>query len=167
MTETRLFIELKITNPSFSNHTYDVWSYVYKGPNSYSGGRESNKITIDLVSQDSVIIVLKNNIENISGGEYKLKIKILRDDRKTSDELTEELFIHDKSKLILTEEQQLELSAPNTMVKTNELIKSGFARPMPTTNVIYESSSEKMKNTTLFLVVFASLLILIAWFKIN
>jgi len=75
-----------------SPHKFTVWSYVYRGSKSYSGERESNKITVDIKSGESEIVELLNAV-NASPGEYKFKIKIQKDSQKSTTDITKDIVV--------------------------------------------------------------------------
>lgn len=83
-------IEIKSDNHP---HELSVWSYVYRGSKCYSGEREENKQRISLPAKSSVVIDLKNTVPDAKSGDYKLKVKIKKDEQKTLKELTGEISV--------------------------------------------------------------------------
>jgi len=150
-----------ITNIDNSSHIYSVWSYIYRGSKSYSGDRESNIREIPLSQGESEEIIL-NNFVNISG-EYKLKVKILRDDRKTPFEFTKDITID----FPLVEENiylEEELFKKVILNKINTTNISGKKENRITGDVVvYESDSIKIKKALPFALIFIFFLLFIAW----
>ena len=82
-----------------SAHEYSAWAYVYKGSSCKSCfdgeiKREENLQEISLkansIGEISYLIKLD---DDISVGDYNLKVKIMKDDRKTADEITSEILV--------------------------------------------------------------------------
>ena len=132
-------VKLKIDNNSTNNIKLDVWSYLYNGPVSISGEREENLKTINLPRDGSLILDLKNEIDvHTEPGDYKLKVKVKKEGRKTTNDFTTDIKV-------------LDISNKETKNLTNENKVSG--------KVIYESSDIKAKN--LGLIILDIILILI------
>ena len=70
---------------------YEAWSYVYRGKKSYSGDKEGNKQTIKIPGESSATLALKNVVNQ--EGEYNLKVKVKKEDRKTTEDLTKSIKI--------------------------------------------------------------------------
>lgn len=85
--------KIKISNNFEEDKRFDVWSYVYSGSHCLSGERKENLQKIKVESNDYSEVELKNIIVKDVDGYYKLKVKIKREDRKTEDEITEDLMI--------------------------------------------------------------------------
>jgi len=88
-------IKLKIKNNDESKHSIRVWSYVYRGSKSYSGQREANAKEIIIDAGSSKTIEQRITLESMVGGDYKLKVKILPDNRKTAHEITESINVRE------------------------------------------------------------------------
>ncbi len=73
-------------------HEFEVWSYVYRGPKSYSGEREDNLQRVKVDAGESAIIELQNVVE-APPGAYKYKVKIRKDGQSTTTDLTRELAL--------------------------------------------------------------------------
>jgi len=73
-------------------HEFEVWSYVYRGPKSYSGEREDNLRRVKVDAGESTIIELQNVVE-APPGAYKYKVKIRKDGQSTTTDLTRELAL--------------------------------------------------------------------------
>ena len=67
-------------------HDFSIWSYVYRGSKVYSDSRDANKINFTLFPEQSIIIELID-IVHAEPGEYKLKIKLNKDNQKTNKEI--------------------------------------------------------------------------------
>lgn len=120
-------IKIDLVNEGSSVREYELWSYVYRGSKSYSGNREGNKKIVSLPAESFVVINLENWVdEGIEEGDYKVKVKIKRSDRKTADEFRRDV------KLLAGLKEEVE----------NEV--SGFESI--TGGVIYEGSSVKAER---------------------
>lgn len=84
--------ELLIQNDG-SEHSFEVWSYVYRGSKCYSGERESNRQNIELSAGESAMVELLNVVEKAEPGDYKLKVKVKKDSQKTNYEITKDVTI--------------------------------------------------------------------------
>jgi hypothetical protein len=76
-----------INNPTGQNLTADAWSYVYRSSKCYSGDREGNRKTINIPEFSNITFDLNNTV-NAKPGDYSLKIRLLRSDRKSEEEIT-------------------------------------------------------------------------------
>lgn len=76
-----------ITNPTGEYLEVDVWSYVYRSAVCYSGEREQNMERVNVPAYSNITFDLKNLVD-AETGDYNLKLKFLRTDRKTPKELT-------------------------------------------------------------------------------
>ena len=134
-------VKLKIDNNSTDNIKLDVWSYLYNGPVSISGEREENLKTINLPRDSSLILDLKNEIDvHTEPGDYKLKVKVKKEGRKTTNDFTTDIKVLDIS---------------------NEEIKNLTDENKISGKVIYESSDVKAKNLGLIILDIILILIII------
>jgi len=146
---------IKINNPG-KNHTYIVWSYLYDGPVSLSGDRKTNMQTIELDKYETKLLVLRNDVLDHSQ-DSKLKIKILRDDRKTPYEITRNITINTKT-------EPLQVMAQLIEQKTTQSNATAQPETKLTGEVVYESSFQKMKNHSFIFLFIAMLLAGYAWY---
>lgn len=131
-------------------HEVKVWSYIYRGSKCYSCGekeREDNAKEVKLEPEEEKEVSFWLNLdEKIEEGEYKVKVKWIKDEQKTEHELTGEVYVNVPEEK--SEKQEANLPALST-AKTNKsnlevpssnrtLIGAGF--------VAYESSTEKARN---------------------
>jgi len=86
-------VKVKIKNQDDEAHSFDVWSYVYRGSKSYSGAREENKITSEIGPGKEKTLSLKSNVQEGKNGIYKVKVKIRKDEQKTTNDFTREILI--------------------------------------------------------------------------
>ena len=110
-------------------HELEVWSYVYKGSESVSGDRELNKQIITLPEESSIIIDLKNKA-NAEPGNYKLKVKIKKDDQKTIKEIT--------SDIVVAESSEDQITFPGESRTTQ--------KPYSLSTIMFESSQRKAEK---------------------
>jgi hypothetical protein len=141
--------KVRIDNNSTKPEDIEVWSYIYVGSVSLSGDREKNKIKMTLPKESSSTIELRNSLdeEDIAPGDYKLKIKIKKGDRKTTDDFTSTIRLLDE------DVKKKETSVNNTKINLGNSLISG--------NLIYESSDLKTKNLGIYIFIIALLLIII------
>jgi len=133
--------ELLIHNDN-EGHSFEIWSYIYKGSKSYSGDREENKQIVELSAGESAIIELRNYIE-AKPDEYKFKIKIKKDSQKTNKELTEDVIIIEKTH----ENGVSQKTIDKNLIESLEIFPNSNKAPNKITgNVVYESQSAKSKK---------------------
>ncbi len=176
------FISLvKLNNPDEKSHMYTIWSYLYEGQKSYSGEREENKISLSLDAQNSNEIILKNKIDENAPQELNLKIKILREDRKTPYEITKRISINKTTQNIenITADTLYKTEAmPSELLETFELFESNQTKtnitekeekslPQITGRAVYVSSNEKIKDYSIYLVIFLLFIIGLAILKLR
>ena len=88
-------VKVKLENYDEEGHDIKIWSYVYRGSKVYSESREANIQEFVLKPNSSIVVELENRAQ-AEPGEYKLKVKINKDNQKTDKELTENISIADK-----------------------------------------------------------------------
>lgn len=85
----RFSTRVLISNPTGENLEIDAWSYVYHYSKCLSGEREQNRKTINVPEQANITFDLENVVDpGTAPGDYRLKIRLQRSDRKTPDEIT-------------------------------------------------------------------------------
>jgi len=139
-----------ITNETFNNeliinndgkkHNFTIYSYIYKGSTTYSGERESNSKQITLEAGEKKTITLTNVIE-AENGDYKLKVKILKDNLKTARELTKEVSIQ----LNPIVEVKITKNATTTKKEINNTPINNISNLL-TGMTVYESPQAKLKD---------------------
>ena len=145
--------KLKIENNLSEERFVKVWSYVYKGSTSLSGNREENLQAARISAEDSKILELKNIVNDAEAGDYKFKIKIDRDDRKTVKEITKDIrIINDVESVEYIEERKAQTGQIGSL--NSEMISSA---------VVYESSDVKAGRNALYFFSFV-LVLLICYF---
>lgn len=162
-------------------HDFKVWSYLYRGSKCYScmGGKnqENNRIEFKLkgeeVKQAELLLKIDDEAEE---GVYKLKVKLNKDNQKTNNEITEEIYIKknkEESMKGLNETLDLlgiggkgfELGEEKTSFLESDNRKKEIASGIKGI-VIYQSSTEKSKQLIPYLlIVTLSLLSLILILK--
>lgn len=145
-------LDIKIKNTDNAPHEFEVWSYVYRGSKSYSGEREANKKRVQIASNDIEIVELKNQIDEAAPGDYNLKIKIKRDDQKTTKELTNDVVV--TSSPIELSNEQVYSSEFLGLIDSNSPVKI-----LKTPVTIYESTNIQVKKLTLYFVLILALLL--------
>ena len=126
--------KVKLTNNQEKVQNLEVWSYIYSGLNSISGDFQDNLKNIKLNPNQELTIDLSNKIEeNAEPGEYKLKVRIKKESKKTTTD-----FVSDIS-----------------------LVDSSYINDKLNSNVIYESSDIKTKNLASFIFIFVLVLMIL------
>lgn len=91
--------KIKIENSEDYQQKVEVWSYVYRGSKCYSCDesknetREQNKEQVIINALETEEIILTNIVPEAEDGDYKLKVKILKQDYKTPKEFTFDIFL--------------------------------------------------------------------------
>ena len=156
---------------------YDVWAYLYRGKKCYScfDGSVDNeflKKTV-VVGRDDLEIVPFNLLidEQMEEGEYKLKVKLKRDDQKTVKELTESVFIKAAAKKSSANLSEASLLTANNNKNNNLFLERGrdsLSKEKINNKgmVIYQSSSEKSKKLIPYFLIGSFLLVVgVVWVK--
>lgn len=89
---TSFKVRVLATNPTGEDLTFDAWAYVYRSSRSYSGERESNRETYNLLSSSEVTFDINVSVD-APEGDYFLMVKIMRSDRKTPVELKRDIAV--------------------------------------------------------------------------
>ncbi len=131
---------LKVINEGEMEVRFKVWSYVYKGSTSISGERESNIKNVIVKGNSTKEVRLQNQlVGKYDPGDYKLKVKILKEGRKTTDDLTEELYVS-----LGSSSSEIAFNEPNLVILEEDISIS------PIGEVIYQSSDVKALNFGLY-----------------
>lgn len=133
-------VRVKVVNNDDEDYRIAVWSYVYRGSKPYSGDREQNKEVFTLSEDEARIIELKNIVLDAESGQYKLKVKVNKNNQKTDYEITKSITIEDvqKEKKVDCLEQK-KMTAEESVWQLEDVPKF---RP----EIIYESSTYKVKK---------------------
>ena len=157
---------IKITNSEETKHNYQIWSYIYNGPVSFSGEREQNKVKVSLDVGETKYVTLINNIQNNPKDSINLKIKIQREDRQNPFKFTESLNYVTKKETTSTSE--INHTVFQTQAESVEVIgEENKTKKLDkvTGQVVYESSSVKAKKYSVYLLLLVVLLAGIALLK--
>ena len=127
------YVEIKGDDKS---HELEVWSYVYKGSTSYSGDKEMNKQKVGLSKGSTVLVSLLNTVD-AKPGDYKLKVKIKKDDLKTLKELTGDVKVENYPDELIYDS----FVSPETISSTSQYLK-----PFAISTVMFESSQKKAEH---------------------
>ena len=131
-------IKLKISNNDKDDRGIEAWSYIYKGNKAVSGDRESNKILVKVPAESSIILDLANGLKEEVSGNYKLKIMMKEEERKTPEEFTMSINVKTLAKTLEKE----------STVPTNNKIKE--TENTITGNTVYQDSNIKTKRSAIF-----------------
>jgi len=152
-------VKIEITGDG-EEHDLKVWSYVYRGPKHHSDEKIK---TITLGKNEIKIVDLEVEMEDgVEEGDYKLKVKINKDNQKTDKEMTEEIKV-------INEENQCVVIGESLALKNESSLKEKlkWARKMEEEGeVVYLSSSAKTDQwLPLMIIILLALLSLILIFK--
>ena len=139
--EKEFAVNIELANNDDKDIPIDIWSYVYRGSKSYSGEREENKQSFVLNAGESKIVELKNVVEGASPGEYNLKVKMIKNNQKTSKDLTEQITVSKEE----TEKETNEI--------TGDVVLQDYIRWNPV--AVYESSTFISKKLIPYLIILA------------
>ncbi len=149
-------VKVKFTGDEES-HEVKAWSYVYRGSKCYSCGekeREDNTKEVKFhAGEEKEVSFWLNLDENVEEGEYKVKVKWVKDNQKTEHELTGDVYVNVPEEISGKQEtKSLTLNSAKTNKSNIELpslnrtlIGAGF--------VAYESSTERDKNLIPYILV--------------
>jgi len=84
-------VTVELSNNDGNDHLVDLYSYVYRGSKSVSGERDLNKKRVLVKAGETREFELDNVVSGAEPGDYKLKIKIKRDDQKTEKAITQDI----------------------------------------------------------------------------
>lgn len=158
-------VTVQIVNDG-KEHSFTLWSYVYRGSKSYSGEREANQETITIQpSQTKQIDLLIPLDEAIEPGTYKVKVHIQKDQQKTTTELTRSILVTGKKELPRTEtEVFLASGEKGTLSSPSSAPPHTEVNQFPTSIVVYQSNSRKAFSVVSYLLIGLLLLtIAIVW----
>jgi hypothetical protein len=139
------------------SHGIKVWSYVYRGSKCYSCGekeREDNAKEVKLNSGEEKEVSFWLNLdEEIEEGEYKVKVKWIKDAQKTEHELTGDVYVNVPEEKVEKQETSL-LTLSTTKTNNKEIETSSSNRTLIGAGfVAYESSTERAKNLIPYILV--------------
>jgi len=157
-------------------HQYQVWSYIYRGSKCYSCldgslGKESNLQVVSMKDNEVQLIDFLLKVDpDIDEGEYKVKIKVKKDQQKTNKEITKPIYIKEKEEILqstIDQGQQFSTNEDSEIILTTGIsdAKKKIIDKIKGV-IVYESSSEKAKNLLPYLLIITfGLLCVILMFK--
>ena len=150
-------INVELTNNDDNNHYVDLSSYVYRGSKSYSSSREENKKKVLVKAGETQEFGLVNLVKKAEPGEYKLKVKIKRDDQKTEKQITKNITL--KSKKPAESSEKIAVSSKSLAQMQPPLV---ILNPKDS-KIVYESTGEKTKKLLPYFMIalFAALLVIL------
>jgi len=117
-------------------HDLKVWSYVYRGPKHYG---ESEIENVKLGINEIKVVELEVEMEDVKAGDYKLKVKINKDNQKTDKEITEEIKIGEKEEEECVVSENLAVKKNITVGEKLDLLR----RINEDGKIVYLASSKK------------------------
>ncbi|MEK6950214.1 MAG: hypothetical protein AABX13_00630, partial [Nanoarchaeota archaeon] len=161
-----LRVQAHIFNQDKIKHDYRLWSYLFRGNKCYSCqdsalAREANLQKFTLAQQETkdIEFLLKLD-EQAKEGEYKVKVKMLKDEQKTEKELTSLIYVLLEEKEEQKEKLKEAESSLSALSKKDEqqpafLLQKRKVSDGLTGFVVYESSSERSKKVVPYVLVAA------------
>ena len=135
--------EIKLTNNDNKKHSFKVWSYIIKDRNIVSYDPQDNQKELELPDKSSSLINLENSIEpDTESGIYTLRIKVLKDTRKTPETIDFDIEVDNK----------MHENQTKNLINNNKL----------TSYAVYESTGEKAKNIGIYIFAFLLLVVITA-----
>lgn len=155
-------LKIRLINKGDVSREAELWSYVFRGPKSYSGSREDNKKLVSIMEDSSEVIELRNEVEEAEPGDYKIKISYKLEGQKTVHDSTYDIKVIGSR--ISAAESSVSLAAEGNEAygEANpiEAELSGYTLLMPKSKmIVYESSGEKAKKLIPTIFVITSLLV--------
>ena len=146
----------------------ELWSYVYRGGKQYSTGENRKYLTLQ--PNESRIVRLENTVL-AAAGNYSLKVRILKEGRKTTDDLMRDISVKAteiEPKKRISEETFKQNGSERGLPKVAGFASSNIASENHETNatphadeVIYESQASSSRNSIPYFVGFFVLLAVI------
>ena len=172
-----LRLKVQILNEDEKN-SFTIWPYVYRGSKCYSCDDEERDALAKKVSlgdeEAKITEFLVKIDEDVNPGAYKLKVKILKKGRKTTKDLTKEIYIKEKEEIAKSQTSNLSLPTLSntkeekisTSQESSSFKETPESRNHLTGMVVYESSSMKtQKLIPYFLVLTLTILSLVVVFN--
>ena len=154
--------KIELVNNDDEDHMVDIHSYVYKGSKCYSGNREDNLKKVLVKSGQSKEFELLNVVDEAEEGDYKLKIRVKRDDQKTTKEITEDIKL---LALPLVEKEETLFVASEIQEESNDMSAVLDDSCGSEVKLLYESTGTKSRNlvSTLIIIVLTLLCVFLIW----
>ncbi len=158
---SEFIVSVKIYNNQNKRQQFSIWSYVQDKDNKcYSCDnktREGNAEQAIIESDESTTLFLKNTIKKSADGEYKLKVKVLREGYETAKDFTFDIFVKAAPLAVQIISQENETNAESILNKEQFLNES---QGKITGKVIYQTG-KKSPITTLLLFLLLGVLFLL------
>ncbi len=149
-------LKVELINNDGQDHMVDLYSYVYRGNKYYSGEREENKKSVLVKAGETKEFELENKVTSAEPGDYKLKIRVKRDDQKTEKEVTQAIKVFQEKGEEEIEEKEEKIELMEEDKEEGYAILESIRQP----KIIYESPSIKAKKLVVYL--FIGLLVVYA-----
>jgi len=157
---SEFIVSVKIYNNQNKRQQFSVWSYVYKDNKCYSCDnktREGNAEQAIIESDESATLFLKNTATKSADGEYKLKVKVLREGYETAKDFTFDIFIKAAPLPVQIIAQENNANAESILNKEQFLNES---QGKITGKVIYKAGEKSPITTWLLFLLLGVLLLL-------
>jgi hypothetical protein len=148
-------VELLIENEDEDEERVEVWSYVYRGSKKYSGGEKENLKYVTIDDGDNKKVVLSNTVLEGEEGDYKFKVKLLKNGRVTTIDKTRDIRLY----VPQPEEAEDDVSLKSDRVALGA--PSAQTEVIRTREIAYESSTFRIKHLIPYFLVFLFVLAVI------
>ncbi|MBI2666312.1 lamin tail domain-containing protein [Candidatus Woesearchaeota archaeon] len=118
-------LQVRVKNDALP-HTYTVWAYLYRGSRCYSckeqtKERNESRQVIQLHSGEEKKVEFLLPVDaDVDAGEYKVKVKLLKDEQKTPKELTTAVMLEEKGKNEGNKNEKINNSKEKNLEKNKE-----------------------------------------------
>ncbi len=160
-------VTLKLQLPvEDEKHIYRLWSYLYRGNKCYSCDenkleRDHNMVNIKVKENEEKTVELTLFTDSdLAEGEYKIKTKMLKDEQKTTKEITTEILVKEEIQKL---EEPVDTFVANEK-KESPLNKRTTSKPQI---VIYESSSKRAARSTAYFLILSLALTIVVLIRRN
>jgi hypothetical protein len=148
-------VKITFDNDGDKDMGIEVWSYIYRGSKSYTGGREDNKKGFVLKANSAQEVELINPVDEAAPGDYKLKVLVNKDGQKTNKEIIKNITIRGQK----LEDSVSELGMSDRNIGQKDLASQMTGNAIVNEETIYESNNEKAKSLILMMILVLSLII--------
>ncbi|MEK6901616.1 MAG: lamin tail domain-containing protein [Nanoarchaeota archaeon] len=161
-------------------HEFTAWAYLYRGSVCYScssrqEARESHAVTLDLSPHEQKTDFLPLISDDVlSPGAYMLKVKIRKDDQKTTKDFTYNVTVvaselQEHAELLSKQQEEQRTSVLGSLSPVEEQPRAASRTILPESVgiIVYESNDQKAKRTIPYILIagFGLLSVIVVWQK--
>ena len=155
---------INLTNKDDYSHNISIWSYVYKGAISYSGNRTANLNILVLPPATTILLNLTNKVLNADSREYKLKIRINKDNQQTNKEITRNIRVIEAQEMT----ESVDASQKQTIRDQDKgILPTGMVSLDTKQESVFQSSTIRIKNHLHYIILAIFILTILLLIKIK